>query len=195
MSAVVMSPAVAQVLSLLRGVRRSGESWVALCPSHEDTRPSLSIGEGQDGRVLLHCFVGCGLGQLLSALRLTTWDLPGLAARGQSPEHYASKPEQGGRGGNGSPRVAVYPYRDEDGTVLYRKVRKEPKKFFYEIPDGRGGFGPGQLDGIRRVPYLLPDLVKAKPGDLVLLLEGEKDADRARGDGFIAHPSPIGRRS
>jgi putative DNA primase/helicase len=41
------------------GARRSGRGWVARCPAHDDERPSLSIGIGNDGRVLLHCFAGC----------------------------------------------------------------------------------------------------------------------------------------
>lgn len=48
------------MLSRLDGVKETGRArWVAICPSHEDGRPSLSIREGDDGRVLLHCFAGC----------------------------------------------------------------------------------------------------------------------------------------
>jgi putative DNA primase/helicase len=45
-----------KVLELLVDVRRSGAGFVALCPSHDDNRASLSVGQGDDGRVLLHCF-------------------------------------------------------------------------------------------------------------------------------------------
>ena len=59
------------VLSRLDAVRRSGEGrWIAKCPAHDDKSPSLSIREMDDGRVLLHCFAGCDVAAVLSALSL-----------------------------------------------------------------------------------------------------------------------------
>lgn len=51
------------------GGRRSGRGWIARCPAHVDRRPSLSIAEGQDGALLLHCFAGCSFGAVLGAAR------------------------------------------------------------------------------------------------------------------------------
>jgi hypothetical protein len=56
------------VLSRLRGVRRSGDGWKALCPAHHDKGPSLSVREGRDGRVLIHCFANCTYRQIVEAL-------------------------------------------------------------------------------------------------------------------------------
>ena len=36
--------------------------------------------------------------------------------------------------------VAVYDYRDADGTLLYQVVRYEPKTFRQRRPDGNGGW-------------------------------------------------------
>src|SRR5829696_7869717 len=47
------------LLDRLEGVRQRGEGYQALCPAHEDREPSLSVGEGEDGRVLVKCFAGC----------------------------------------------------------------------------------------------------------------------------------------
>ena len=33
------------VLARLEGAKRSGDGWIALCPAHDDHRPSLSINE------------------------------------------------------------------------------------------------------------------------------------------------------
>jgi DNA primase len=49
--------------------------WMARCPSHLDNSPSLSIREGQDGRVLVHCFAGCGALDVISAVGLEWSDL------------------------------------------------------------------------------------------------------------------------
>jgi len=64
-----------QILKLLEGVRQSGEGWTAFCPAHGDERSSLSIGEGKDGRVLLHCFAGCDIADIVAGLGLEVSDL------------------------------------------------------------------------------------------------------------------------
>jgi putative DNA primase/helicase len=46
-----------EFLGRLKGVRRSGSGWMALCPVHEDHDPSLSIRE-DGGRILLYCHAG-----------------------------------------------------------------------------------------------------------------------------------------
>jgi hypothetical protein len=49
--------------------------WTARCPVHNDRSPSLSIREGDDGRVLLLCRAGCSLDAILAALKLGKRDL------------------------------------------------------------------------------------------------------------------------
>lgn len=63
------------VLSRLEGVRRNGEGYMALCPAHPDRDPSLSIKEGDNGGVLLHCFAGCESPAVVEALGLQLRDL------------------------------------------------------------------------------------------------------------------------
>lgn len=70
-----MSPAD-RVLSTLAGVRRTGPGrWSAICPAHADRRPSLSIREIDDGRLLVHCFAGCDVDEVVGALGLELADL------------------------------------------------------------------------------------------------------------------------
>lgn len=60
-----ISDPLEKVLDRLNGVTSSGEgSFRALCPAHDDHNPSLSIGEGKDGCVLLNCFAGCEIAVL-----------------------------------------------------------------------------------------------------------------------------------
>lgn len=49
--------------------------WMARCPAHDDRGPSLSIRETDDGVILLHCFGGCTVDQVTSALGITPADL------------------------------------------------------------------------------------------------------------------------
>jgi hypothetical protein len=75
---------VATLLDRLTGVRKVGPGrWIAICPGHDDGTPSLSIRELDDGRVLVHDFAGCDVGDVLAALGLELTDLfPRGAAAG-----------------------------------------------------------------------------------------------------------------
>lgn len=64
------------LLSRLDGVRRNGDDrWIARCPSHDDKNPSLTIRECTDGRILVHCFAGCGAVDVIQSLGLAMTDL------------------------------------------------------------------------------------------------------------------------
>ncbi|MDR6414063.1 AAA family ATPase [Pseudarthrobacter sulfonivorans] len=76
--------------------------------------------------------------------------------------------------------VARYPYTDADGTVLFEKIRYVPKSFIITPPGAVGKLGKKPL-------YRLPELQPAiQAGKIVLLVEGEKDADRLRSEGYTA---------
>lgn len=66
------------------------DRWLALCPAHDDRRPSLSVRELDDGRTLIHCFGGCDIESVLGAVGLDFADLfpdkpIGHAARVKKP--------------------------------------------------------------------------------------------------------------
>lgn len=56
-----------------RKVRKN--QWVAVCPAHDDSSPSLHITEKDDGRVLIHCYAGCGALDVLRAVNCNWSDL------------------------------------------------------------------------------------------------------------------------
>ena len=64
------------ILSLLEKVKRTGNGqWTACCPAHADRSPSLGIRETDDSRILLHCFGGCSVEEILTAMGLEFDDL------------------------------------------------------------------------------------------------------------------------
>jgi len=69
------SRALEKVLARLKGVRASRCGWTACCPAHGDRVPSLSIGLGEHGQVLLKCFAGCSVACIVQAMGLTMMDL------------------------------------------------------------------------------------------------------------------------
>ena len=62
------------LLERLEAVKATGHGrWMARCPAHDDRHPSLSIGDGD--RILVHCFAGCAVEDVLTAVGLELSDL------------------------------------------------------------------------------------------------------------------------
>jgi hypothetical protein len=75
----------ASLLAEMLRARRAGSGrWMAKCPAHDDSSASLSIREGREGRVLMHCFAGCALTTILETVGLRMADL--FAGPQPSPE-------------------------------------------------------------------------------------------------------------
>ncbi|WP_233868634.1 DNA primase [Paraburkholderia adhaesiva] len=75
MNAAAARP-VTTLLARLEGVREVAPGrWRAQCPAHEGRRPALAVTETGDGTVLVHCFAGCGVGEIAAALGLDLADL------------------------------------------------------------------------------------------------------------------------
>jgi DNA primase len=149
--------------------RRSGSSWMARCPAHDDNNPSLNFRD-EDGKVLLYCHAGCAQGEVINALR----------ARG------LWKPERA----EDSRIVATYDYTDEHGNLLYQIVRHHPKDFRQRRPDGCGGWI--WRKGSRQVLYRLPEILEAA---IVFVVEGEKDVETLRSHGFVATTNAGGAKA
>ena len=128
------SRAVEKVLGRLKDVRRNRTGWTARCPAHEDRKRHLSIAVGDDGRVLLKCFVGCEVKAIIRALGLTMRDL-------------FEKPSREGSGGGGHipPRsdATVQPGDAGAGLTLaqYAEAKRLPLEFLRSL-------------GITEIPYL-----------------------------------------
>lgn len=160
------------VLQRLRGVQKAGWGWKAVCPAHEDRRRSLTVRiADRTNDILLKCHANCGYDAILSAMGLNRVDC------------YGERGTPMGR------EVATYDYHDEAGAVLFQVVRFEPKDFRYRrMVNGKWEWSLGNT---RRVLYRLPVIVK-EASRTVLLVEGEKDADRLTKEGFLATCNPMG---
>ena len=195
-------------LSLLKGVQPAGEgSWVACCPAHGDAHPSMSVA-ARDGKILVHCHVGCSAADIVGALGLELKDLfedapkPALAGasagvEGRGDHGAVERAALAGtkrRSGTHGKWVCDYLYHDTDGTILYkvsRLVKADGGKSFvikHRDETAPGGWAYGLKDvGLPRVCYHLPDVVAAaRAGRMVVVAEGEKDVDNLRALGFAA---------
>lgn len=169
---------ISRVLSQLRHKSAGERQWLACCPCHPDETESLSIAEASDGKVLLHCHVGCDTQDIARAIGLEMKNL--FPRRGDEPRQEHRQV------------AATYTYTNESGRPLYRKVRTIPKSFYQQASDGRGGW-TNSMKGVQQVPYRLPELLDGiRDGRLVWIVEGEKDCDTLHSLGEIATTSSGG---
>ena len=67
---------IERLLNQLDHVKQTGHGkWLACCPAHTDKSPSLAIKETADGKMLLHCFAGCPVTDIVAAVGLELSDL------------------------------------------------------------------------------------------------------------------------
>lgn len=177
--------AIDEVLAKLHGVKGTGKnSWAARCPCrNDDDNPSLSIGIGRDGRVLLNCHRGenaCGAPEICEAMGLTMADL-----HDEKPKKAELK------------LVDTYVYIDENGEVLFRKQKyideaNGGKKTFRQQRHENGSWVSGRGQA-RPVLFNLPEVKLAIEGQLdIWVVEGEKDVEAVNGTGRVATTMPDG---
>jgi len=184
-------------LSISGSVRR-GKAWQ--CPAHEDGSPSLSITETADGRVLMHCFGGCTVEEVLWALGLGLDVL--FTARVSPPERVLSRQIRPPRYASVSvDRTSTRHRRNqkryisiEHHVYIPDRVRLERCRYSqtdktcrWEIRDGTlWRYAKGLL--LSRLPLYREDAVRmAKAaGEVVVLCESESSVDAFMSAGIYA---------
>lgn len=207
---------VERVVTALRAKPVPGKAneWLAHCPAHADSRPSLSIKVERNGKVLLNCRSGgCTADSIRMAAGLMWSDL----MPSEKPDYSTAKPQI----------VETYGYRDELSEVIFEVLRFEPgfhgekKTFPQRRSDGEGHWvwgldageycrdwegnwrkpngktSPGaqrkQFGDTRRVLYNLPELLtSAATSETVYIPEGEKDVNNLRRWNLISTCNPGG---
>jgi hypothetical protein len=167
------SKPIDNIVSRLKNLKKDSNGYIASCPAHPDKTPSLSISEGQDGRVLLRCHAGCTVESILTTLNLKHSDLyPGNEQRIE----------------------ATYKYQDASGNVIFEVVRLNPKGFYARHKEN--GKHVRGIKGIALELYRLPQLIKAVTKDRrIYIVEGEKDCDNLVNNfGITATTVPFGAK-
>ncbi len=191
------------VLSRLHKVKRSGSGYSALCPAHDDSRASLSVDVGDDGRILVHCHAGCSQQDVASAMGLNLAQLFCEDSDAALPD---KRPRPKARGWKSLEAAAtglaeflegsvtsIHPYPLVDGTTSFAVIRfqtDEGKTYRpVHLAQGRWRTGdpPGQLP--------LFGLNHLQAADEILVVEGERCAELARELGIIATTSAHGAES
>ncbi len=206
-----MNRNLSNILDRLKGVAKTRPNqWTALCPAHDDKKPSLSITAGDDERVLLYCFAGCSAAKVVKAIGMGMKDLFLRNGGGKDQECSFST-----KGANGSSRKA---FATETNLLEWLRDRVEGKYFatwVYNYIDGIEAFrvvrfnlrnGNKEIRPYHRTstgwfigdpPGKLPlyNLGKIAEAERVYVFEGEKCVDIASHFGLTATTSAHGAGS
>jgi hypothetical protein len=172
-------------------LRRSGQEHVGPCPKCGGTdRFSINPKKG-----VFNCR-GCQRGgdviELVEFLDGVDFPhaietLTGNGLNGGKP-HLSPKPQSG----PGVRIVATFDYEDETAVKTFQVVKYDPKDFRQRRPDGNGGW-IWNLQGVRLIPYRLPELIEAIGFErTIFIVEGEKDVDNVIALGAPATCNPRG---
>lgn len=186
------------ILRFEEPIKRTQTGYLVRCPAHEDKQASLSVTQGNDGKILVKCFAGCAFTEIVSALGLEPKDLfPEKATdwkparppqrkpiQKPKPDNDVNDPLAVAAGSDPEPKSeieTIYSYRDALDREVYQAIRLKPKSFRQRRWDGSKWVW--NMNGVERVLYRLPVITKVQT---VWVVEGEKDADNLSTLGFQA---------
>lgn len=173
-------------------VKPVGDGYEANCPAHSDEHPSLSVKEGNDGRVLLHCHAGCDTEEVVASLGLDMCDLFSENGATRRPPTTSGISVAELARHKQLPAKKLRKWGAEDlpnGGVRIRyllrngcEADRHRLRFALQAKDGsRWTAGEGPI-----VPYGLDRLAKARERGFLLLVEGESDCWSCWHHGFPA---------
>lgn len=168
------------IAATLGDAHRSGDGWVCRCPAHEDNHASLSL-KVAAGMLLWKCHAGCDQTAVREALQAK-----GLLDKPVERPAPSPKPEPAK-----AKIVATYDYLTPEGELAYQVCRMEPKSF-RQRRKGEDGAWVWNLQGVERLPYNLPTLVRHPMQKAVVVVEGEKDVEALRALGVVATTNAAG---
>lgn len=72
-----MNSPMEKLLSRLDRVKKGSKSgsYIACCPAHDDRSPSLILSYGNNGGIVIHCFAGCSVQEIMAAVDMKMSDL------------------------------------------------------------------------------------------------------------------------
>jgi P4 family phage/plasmid primase-like protien len=149
---------IGEILNKLTRVKKLADGWQAdcPCPGHDSPAGHLSVKDAAD-KALVTCFNQHNYDDICKALGYESLSY----SNGAHPTNLQRQ------------IVAVYPYHNEKGAVLFEVCRFQPKGFAQRRTDGTWG-----LQGVTPVLYHLPSVKQAVSTEsTVFICEGEKDAD------------------
>ncbi len=178
------TPEIDLVLSRLNRVTSSGTGWNAACPCREDDQnPSLTIGLGREGQVLLNCHRGggCDFSQICDSMGVKPNELFPDSGEKQSKGKMKLEDTYVYKNAAGDPVMQVLRFREDNGGKTFRQQRYENGEWIWGT------------QGIEKPLYRLPEVIEQiKNNGIVYVVEGEKDVATLERLGKVATCNPGG---
>lgn len=190
-SQVIRPEQIAHALGEGKEFQNGDGSWNTVCPAHNDKGPSLTVSEGNGGRLLVHCHSGCKQEDVIEALKRNdlwprprrNWIAQPFAPSAAAKPGTITHPRLG-------PAVKSWEYRDLEGRlvgyisrfdkVVGGKAIKElaPMSWGRDADTGKEAWCWKGF--IKPRPLYRGNLLKEYPDAPILVVEGEKTADAAQ---------------
>ena len=178
------------ILSRLEGVKGRDGKYMARCPNHGDSTPSLSVSLGEDNKILLKCFAGCSTEDIVWSMDLQMKDLfaeitPATAfpvyEEPQRKQSTTEKTKMEAEYLYAGGQLKKVKYRRPDGSKYCAWLHKEADGSWAK---GRNNIAPGL--------YCCHQLDNAES---LFIVEGEKDVENMAKAGMVAVSLPDGSQS
>lgn len=178
-------------LDRLKGVKKTLDGYIALCPAHDDNTPSLSIADGDNGKVMLHCFAGCKYEDIRRALQSEPNAVPirSVKISNTKKSQAFSTAEQAIKSleNNMGPHACKWEYHNSTGETICYVIRWDLRegKTFRPISMSNGNWHVGSCAELRPL-YKLREIAES---ETIYICEGEKAADAVASLGLVATTS------
>lgn len=192
---MAVHPELVPILNKLQGVKfKSNGGLTAICPSHDDHSPSLSV-DYRDGHILLKCMAltGCTTESILNAIHLEMSDL--FTDEGIQTTTLSSRTSETVLRRPSAPLVGkgtkVYNIVLDDGEILHH-IRTDytdgSKKFSWERngKPGLGGLSTVDLPLYCWWAFIQARRLTLSQAPFVILVEGETACEALIDKGYIA---------
>lgn len=173
---------IEDVLQRLDSVKGRDGKYMARCPCHSDSTPSLSVSLGSDNKILLKCFAGCTTEDIVRSM--------GLGMKDLFAESATSFPTYGETKAN-TPATKEAEYLYAGGKLKKVKYRRpDNSKYCSWFHRDGGMWWKGRKN-------IAPGLYQSQPvlPATFFLVEGEKDVDNLKKAGMVAVSLPDGSQS
>lgn len=172
------------ILSRLEGVKGRDGKYMARCPNHGDSNPSLSVSLGSDNKILLKCFAGCPTEDIVGAMGLTMKDLfADIKPNEAFPAYGEAKAYQ--------PATQESEYLYAGGQLKKQKFRKADGSKYCVWKHLNGSTWEKGRNNIRPGLYQSQTVLP----EIFFLVEGEKDVENLKNAGMVAVSLPDGAQS
>ena len=154
----------AEIVAKALGGHRAGATWMARCPAHDDSSPSLAISAGRHGKVLVRCHAGCDQRDVIAALsERGLWDATGKRHGGIARKHrknFEREPDPDAKARTEAALAIWRASQDIAGSLAETYLRSR-------------GLAPSPLPGLRFHPGLKHASGGVWPAMVALVVHGE----------------------